>query len=117
LADRHDIDEKKLRYVLPLSQEYHVEIVRQIITFGLSSKQVKELCEGDTEDMNDNDPFDKLPPSAVKMAKVTQSTNTTTPQDLAKAILRQEGNPDIARARLQALKKLLSEAELYLERE
>ena len=46
LADRHDIDEKKLRYVVPMPAEYHEEIVRQIIDFNLTSKQVKELCEG-----------------------------------------------------------------------
>jgi hypothetical protein len=34
LADRHDIDEKKLRYVLPLPKEFHSEIVRQIIDFS-----------------------------------------------------------------------------------
>ena len=47
LADRHGIDEKKLRYVLRSHQEYHAEIVRQIIDFNLTSKQVKELCEGE----------------------------------------------------------------------
>jgi hypothetical protein len=114
LADRYDIDEKKLRYVLILAQEYHAEIVRQIIDFNLSSKQVKELCEGDGVDGDTDDVLDKLPPSAVKMAKVTQAINVTSPQDLARAILRQEGDASIARARLQAMRKLLSEAEGYL---
>jgi hypothetical protein len=43
LADRHSIDEKKLRYVVSMSPEFHSEIVRQIIDFNLTSKQVKEL--------------------------------------------------------------------------
>lgn len=47
LADRHNIEEGKLRYVLNLAPEYHAEVVRQIIDFNLSVKQVKEICERD----------------------------------------------------------------------
>ena len=47
LADRHAIEEGRLRYVTNVAPEYHAEIVRQIIDFNLSAKQVKELCEGD----------------------------------------------------------------------
>ena len=38
LADRHDIDEYKLRYVVTLPAEYHAEIVRQIIDFNLDQQ-------------------------------------------------------------------------------
>jgi hypothetical protein len=114
LADRYDIDEKKLRYVLPLAQEYHVEIVRQIIDFNLSAKQVKELCEGDVMDDSSDELIEKLPASAVKMARVSQTIHITRPQDLASALLRQEGDADLARARLHAMRKLLMEAEQYL---
>ena len=47
LADRYDIDEKKLRYITSLSAEYHLEIVRQIVDLNLTSKQVREICEID----------------------------------------------------------------------
>jgi hypothetical protein len=115
LADRHKLDEKKLRYVLGLSQEYHAEIVRQIIDFNLSSKQVKELSEGEgLISENNDDSFDKIPASAVKMAKITQATNLTSPQDFARALLQQEGDIHLARARLQAMRKLLGEAEKLL---
>jgi hypothetical protein len=117
LADRHDIDEKKPRYVLLLPTEFHVEIVRQIIDFNLSSKQVRELCEGDNLQDDSSDVIEKLPSSAVKMARVTQTINATSPQDLARALLQQEGHAEIARARLQAMRKLLSEAERFLEGE
>ncbi len=60
LADRHNLDEKKLRYVLALDQEYHTEIVRQILDFNLSSKQVKELCEGDNSGESTNDLFEQI---------------------------------------------------------
>ena len=114
LADRHNVDEKKLRYVLQLPQEYHAEIVRQIIDFNLSSKQVKELCESDGMTVSEDDPQDKIPAAALKLAKVAQATNTTSPQDLARALLHQEGDVDLARARLFAMRKLLGETEKLL---
>jgi hypothetical protein len=115
LADRHNIDEKKLRYVVTLPQEFHTEIVRQIIDFNLTSKQVKELCAGeglDTE--NRDDEVEHLPASAVKLAKIAQASSNTSAQDLAQAMMRQEGDANLARARLQAMRKLLTEAERYL---
>jgi hypothetical protein len=67
-----------LRYVLNLAPEYHAEVVRQIIDFNLSAKQVKEICQGDglheTQAAKDD-----ISPSAMKMAKVAQAVNTTTP--------------------------------------
>lgn len=114
LADRHGIEEFRLRHVVAVSAEYHAEIVRQIIDFNLTAKQVKELCEGEDSNESDDDPLDKLSPTALKMAKVTQNIGTTTPQELARALIRQEGDASIARARLQAMRKLIGEAERYL---
>ncbi len=115
LADRHAIEEKRLRYVVALPQEFHTEIIRQIIDFNLTSKQVKELCAGDGLDSrNENDDIEHLPTSAIKLAKIAQASNTTSAQDLAQAMIRQEGDANLARARLQAMRKLLTEAERYL---
>lgn len=115
LADRHNIDEKKLRYVVTLRMEFHAEVVRQIIDLNLTSKQVKELCAGDgLEGGNRDDEVEHLPASAVKLAKIAQFSNTTSAQDLAQAMMRQEGDVNLARARLQAMRKLLTEAERYL---
>lgn len=115
LADRHNIEEYRLRPVVTMPAEYHAEIVRQIIDFNLTSKQVKELCESEGLEASSSDPIEKLPAQAVKVAKVTQSISTTAPQDIARALMQQEGNAMMARARLQALQKLLLEAEHYLE--
>ncbi|MBN8590554.1 MAG: hypothetical protein J0M33_02305 [Anaerolineae bacterium] len=116
LADRHNIEEGKLRHVLNLASDYHAEIVRQIIDFNLSVKQVKEICEGDG--LHETSPSkDDISPSAMKMAKVAQSINTTTPQEVARALMRQEGDIALARARLQAMRKLIGEAERYLVEE
>jgi hypothetical protein len=117
LADRHNIEEYKLRYVVTISPEYHSEIVRQIIDFNLTSKQVKELCEGDDLFTNTSDPIEKLPAQAVRVARVTQSISSTAPQDIARALMQQEGDIAIARARLHALQKLLAEADQYLKDE
>jgi ParB family transcriptional regulator, chromosome partitioning protein len=115
LADRHAIEEKRLRYVVSLQPEFHTEIVRQIIDFNLTSKQVKQLCEGDGLDQGDQDgDGDHLPAQAVKMAKITATSNVTSAQDLARAMMLQEGDVNLALARLQAMRKLLTEADRYL---
>jgi len=114
MADRHDIEEKKLRYVINVASEYHAEIVRQIIDFNLTSKQVKELCEGEALDGSQEDDFEKVSPAALKLAKVTQAISSTTPQEFARALMQQEKDIGIARARLQAMQKLIDEAEHYL---
>ncbi|MCA0454056.1 MAG: ParB N-terminal domain-containing protein [Chloroflexi bacterium] len=117
LADRHDIDEKKLRYLLSLPSEFHIEIVRQIIDFDLSSKQVRDLCQSDDGNTNETDENEKLSPSAIKIARVTQTISATSAQDIARALLLQEGDLNMAKARVQAMYKLLLETERYLGNE
>jgi DNA-binding transcriptional MerR regulator len=95
--------------MITVASEYHAEIVRQIIDFNLTSKQVKELCEGE-QTADAEDPLEKLSPAALKMAKATQAINATTPQELARALMQQEGDAAVARARLQAMQKLIGEA-------
>lgn len=113
LADRHNLDERRLRPVVALAPEYHAEVVRQIIDLNLSAKQVKELCEGDLHESGD-DEQEKIPAPALKIAKAAQTTTLAAPQDIARALIRQEGDTSLARARLQALRKLLTDVERYL---
>jgi ParB family transcriptional regulator, chromosome partitioning protein len=113
LADRHDIDERRLRPILILSPEHHAEVVREIIDLNLTAKQIKELCEGDLQEGAGDDQY-KIPARALKIAKATQTTMTTSPQDIAHALMRQEGDASLARARLQAMQKLLTDTERYL---
>jgi hypothetical protein len=115
LADRYDIEEFRLRPVLGIASEFHTEILRQIIDFNLSAKQVRELCLGDGNDTDQNDERKNLSPAALKIAKVAQSIQTTTPQELARALVFQEGDTAIAKARLASLRKLIDEAEQYME--
>ena len=113
LADRHNLDERRLRPVVALAPEYHAEVVRQIIDLNLTAKQVKELCEGDLHERED-DEQEKIPAPALKIAKAAQTTTVAAPQDIARALIRQEGDASLARARLQALRKLLTDVEGYL---
>ena len=77
LADRHDVDEKKLRYVVGLPAEFHDEIVRQIIDMNLTSKQVKEMYEGGADD-DKTDDNEQLPSHALRLARIAQIENETT---------------------------------------
>ena len=116
LADRHNLDERRLRHVVPLSAEYHAEVVQQIIDLNLTTKQVKELCESDLHEVSEEE-HEKIPAPALKIAKVSQTATVTAPQDIARALMLQEGDISLARARLHALRKLLAEAEQYLVEE
>ena len=116
IADRYALEEGKLRPIIALSPEYHAEIVRQIVDFNLSSKQVKELCESGGE-IEEEDPLNKLPATAVKVARAIQSIHSTSAHDLAQALMQREGDAAMARARLQSLRRLISDVEQLLEQE
>jgi len=114
IADRNSIEEGKLRHIVSLAPEYHAEIVQQIISLNLTSRQVKELC--DPQILNDEVlTTDDLPAPALKIAKVALSAHTTTAQDLVRALLKQEKNSSIAMARLQEMQKLVSETYRLLQ--
>ncbi len=111
LADRYDIDEKKLRYITSLSVEYHLEIVRQIIDLNLTSKQVREICETDiTENESPNeDASEAIPRPALQIARATRTSNQMSGADLARALLSQEHDANVARARLQMIRSRQSQ--------
>ena len=112
LADRHAIEEKRLRYVLQLAPELHGEVVRQIVDFKLTSKQVKDLCDADTTDEGQSEDSD-ISPKAIKLAKLMQVD--TSPSDFARALLAQDPNVQVAQARIESMRKLLLSTEQLLE--
>jgi hypothetical protein len=65
--------------------------------------------------MNDETEFDKLPP-AEQIARLSRLTYCMQPKDVARALILQTGNVNLARDRLQDLRKLLAEAEVFLAR-
>ncbi|MBI5961801.1 MAG: hypothetical protein HY866_23895 [Chloroflexi bacterium] len=114
LADRHNLDERKLRPVLLLDPGVHAEIIRQIIDFKLTSKQVQELCEADETDQQESEEPNDIPTSALRIAKVAQAATAPSPHDVARALIKRTGDVDLARVRLRAIQKLLADAEQYL---
>jgi hypothetical protein len=117
LADRYGIEEGKLRHVITLPDQYHVELVRQIIDLNLTSKQVKEICEtgGTSSDPDEgNEGTERLPRAAVQLAKLARLSSNASGQDVARALLQQENNAHLARAHLHTLRRLLDEAEQHL---
>ncbi|MEQ8671865.1 MAG: ParB N-terminal domain-containing protein [Aggregatilineales bacterium] len=113
LADRHNIDEKKLRSVATIPPESQFELLRQVIDFDLTSAQIKQLIEADPHEVNDTEEpvFSRY---SLKVAKSVRDVNKTNGNELAQALLAQEKDVHIALARLRAMQQLLNEAEQQL---
>lgn len=114
LADRHNLDEGRLRYVLELPLDQHYEMVRQIVDFNLTMKQIREMCSGDDFSSGESNP---PPKTAVRFARTLRSLSAISPLDFAQALLEQEKDVHLARARLQQMRSLLGEIEEQLLRE
>ncbi len=115
LADRHSLDEGQLRFVLTLAPADQVEMVRQIIDFGLTSRQVKALCEHHEADEEGDAPGQPIPRPALQLARFIKRSEEASGQVVAQALLTQEKNPEIARLKVQSLRRLLDEIEEYLK--
>ncbi|MCQ3931031.1 MAG: hypothetical protein DPW16_11285 [Chloroflexi bacterium] len=112
LADRHNIDESRLRFVLLLPPEHQSEMIRQIIEFNLTRKQVQEMCEQTDPDL-DNSSY-KIPASTRHLLKLLHTPGKLTSREIVEALLEEEADIHIARAKVQRLRQLLEEAEQYL---
>lgn len=112
IADRNNIDEARLRYVCQLAPEDQVELIRQIIQFDLSRKQVHELIEGpaDSHDVDSERP----PKQVVQLAKLMKRSTLPDATDLARFLVEQEDDVNIALARIHSLRQLLDETEKRL---
>lgn len=115
LADRHNIDAKKLRYVAAIDPNAQLELIRQIIDFDLTSKQVKQLIEssGIEDEIKDSQDI-QLSQHSVKVAKSMRDIIKTNGNELAQALLFQEKDVHVALARLRAMQEMLIEAEKEL---
>jgi hypothetical protein len=66
--------------------------------------------------MIDDTEFDKLPP-AEQIAHLTRLASGMKPKDIARALVQEAGDADLARSQLQELRKLLDETEVFLMRQ
>lgn len=114
LADRYNLDEFHLRPLLGLEAGAQSEMVRQIIQFGLTGRQIQEICEGELAE-NTNPPEEKPSPQAMRFVKLLQSLDRETPDNLARVLLQQEKNVHLARARVQAMVKFLEDVSQRLD--
>lgn len=65
--------------------------------------------------MIDDTEFDNLPP-AEQIAHLTRLASGMKPKDIARALVQEAGDADLARNQLQELRKLLDETEAFLVR-
>ncbi len=114
LADRHNIQESLLRYVVELESIDQVELITQIIHLGLTRNQVRDLVTNGSQDSLSDVADEKLGRHVVQLAKLMKPTNLPDAYTLAKALVEQEKDVNVARARLQTMKGLLSDVESFL---
>jgi hypothetical protein len=111
LADRHNLDEGRLRYVVQLPVEQHYEIVRQIVDFNLTMKQIWEMCEEPSAE----DTRVAYAREAVQTVRVLQSRHSVEPEIVLQLLLEKENDIHIVRAKLQRHKQLIEDIERLLE--
>ena len=114
MADRHSIDEARLRYLVQLDPPDQVELIRQIVQFDLTRNQVKDLIDRGDEVEQQGVDDDFIPRPVIQLAKVMKARQLPDPQSLASYLVSQERSPNLARARLQTLRQLLDAAERFL---
>ncbi len=113
LADRHGIQESLLRDILDLPPEDQVEIMRQIIQFGLTRNQIRALISGSSEDGN-KETETQLSRQVIQLARLMHPHHLPDAFTLATALIDQEKDPIVARARVQMLRKVLDDTEAFL---
>jgi hypothetical protein len=115
IADRHNIDERKLRHVISLEPDEQVEIVQQIVSLNLTARQVQQIIE--TENPAQDTPEDEITfsKSALRFAKSIRDSSSTSGKELAQVLLWQEKDEYLALVRLTSLRKLISDAEQALK--
>ncbi len=112
LADRYDLEEGVLRYVLKLPTEDQAEMVQQIIQFNLTGRQVQVIVEGEVSPEKPVE--DEIPPHIVKLGRlIMRDLDKKDAANLAQVIYREKRDVHMTRAYLQRLAELaLAAAEL-----
>jgi hypothetical protein len=101
LADRHNLDEFRLRSVLQLPVEAQAEMIQHIVQFNLSGRQVQEICERGLED-DKTSLIDTIPPDVRRFVKSMQKMTNQDEDEFMKNLLNQEQSRDMASARIDS---------------
>ncbi len=115
LADRYGLDEYRLRYVQNLPKEHQGEMVRQIVEFDLTGRQVQEICTHDDSE-NDERTANQNAKKTKRFIKLFKTVDREDPRELAQALFDEEQDRDIAIARLQKLLNIFNQVQDYLEK-
>jgi hypothetical protein len=120
VADRYNIEESLLRYVIQLeNSQDQVELLQQIIQMGLTRKQVQEIVEKGypgVTNLDEDDQLFRLPKAAMQIAKLALKPDTQVDAHrLAEAFVNLERDKGVAKARIKALREMLEEAEMYID--
>ncbi len=101
LADRHNLDEFRLRPVLNLPAEVQAEMVQHIIKFNLTGRQVAEMCE---KGLDHDIATDEAAYSATvkRFVKSMQKIEANDEDDFVRGLLNEEKSLPMARARIDA---------------
>ena len=103
LADRHQLDERTLRLVVCLSFEDQVEMIQQVIQFGLTSRQVEAIITQEPQN-TETTAEDVVPAYATKFARTfLKDVDKFNPDLLWSAVFREQGDPHMASAYLKRL--------------
>ncbi|MFW5709712.1 MAG: hypothetical protein ACOCX5_05780 [Chloroflexota bacterium] len=116
LADRHNLDEGVLRSVTSLSPEDQVEMIQQIIQFGLSGKQVESIVQQGLDNGTEQTE-EELPTFATKFVRsYLKDADKFNPDILWNAVYQEKGDPHMAHAYLMRLAQMaMSAAERFSE--
>jgi len=110
LADRHNLDEGVLRVITNLSEEDQIEMIQQVIQFGLSGKQVESIVQQGLHTI-DEVTVHELPNFAKKFARsYLKDADRFNPELLWNAICHEQGDPHLAHAYLVRLAQMATSA-------
>jgi hypothetical protein len=101
LADRHNLDEFRLRPILQISSESQAEMIQHIIQFNLSGRQIQQICEkGFDEDVHKvNDTKTHITHFIKSMKKISEEDEEAFLQNL----MLMEQSVEMAQARIDTL--------------
>jgi len=116
LADRHNIDEYRLRPVLRLSSEVQAEMVHHIIKFNLTGRQVAEMCDRGLSEEPTTEEADSSP-QIKRFVKSMKKIEDGDEDDFVRGLLNEEKTVHMARARLEATIDFLHRARSRLPQE
>ncbi len=102
LADRHNLDEFRLRPILALEPELHVEMVQHIIDLNLSGRQVQQIVDQGMQ-VEEEPAHPTVSKKARTFVRFVKSVEDKDVEEYASALLEAEKHRQLAIARLDAL--------------